>query len=599
MPGCIPIGPINPFNQAVMAAFGPNFYPPFDAGFQPADKKSLVNEKLLQIQFPGGGKIKPTGEPYKSINELLTTVMGPIGSVMSGFAPIFIILDLIRGILDIICSLFNPIPVIQSIVELFLNIIPPVIALLPPVATILFIVDMIKLIIAIIMSMLTALIPIVEQIVECGVKIPTDVLNGNFAAADGCAQRICQLLQLFLNEVGALAPLTFLLDMLDFFMGLGAQFFCAAEAECCNEDSCPQIIQDPPVGTGSILSSDAGISFEPLPGFPITITPEATVISAPSHPELVDLTKYIIESSKLKPTEDDTAAGREPATIRIKINNQLYTVTEVNVGTVTFKASGFTVDDTVSFEIVPDKTQLLLSNMISLGCMDDIKAAQIAASNNANQDSGGPGGARALDPVLTKVGRRIPRPDTLEDILIDIHDALAADPTYDATQDINDAITDYLSDLTSFYQDVVCSGASKTATSFDISKVYVVADGADSAQISLRINERSGANLIDAQLPNTNFQVVFSSNIGTIGPVIFDPVDSTYKASFTSTSSGLAEISATFLVGNQKCISPGIFDGTNIVDKVLNVEFVEPAGKYPRRRRDKQYVQSSGGRRRP
>ena len=597
MAGCTPVGPINPFNQAIMAAFGPNFYPPFNAGLQPVDKKLMVNEKLLQMQFPGGGKIKPTGEPYKSINELLTTILGPIGSIMSGFAPIFIILDLIRAILDIICALFNPIPVIQSVVELFLNVIPPVIALFPPLATVLFLIDIIKLVIAIVMAMLSALIPIIEQILECGVKIPLDVLGGNFAAVDGCAQRICQLLQLFLNEIGALAPISFILDIIDFFMGLGAKFFCAAEADCCNSESCPPVIKDPTSGSGVILSSQQGISFEPVPGFTLTIMPEATVLSVPSHPEVNDLKKFIIDQSKLTATPEDTAANREPATIRIRINgSSTYAVTDVTVGTITFKTSGMTIDEVVTFEIVPDEMQLMQKGLISLGCMDDVQAAQNAAKNNANQDSGR---GNALDPVITKVGRRFPRPDEMEEILNSIHDALAADPTYDASQDVSDAITAYLSDLTSFYQDVVCIGASRTASAFEVSKVYVVADDHDSAQISLRVNDRSGANLIDAQLPNTNFQIVFNASIGTVGPIIFDNTDSTYKASFTSNSAGTAEITASFLVGNQECISPGIFDGANIVGKVLNVEFVEPAGRYPRRRRERQYVQSSGGRRRP
>lgn len=597
MPGCVPVGPINPFNQAIMAAFGPNFYPPFNAGLQPVDKKAMTNEKLLQMQFPGGGKIKPTGQPYTSINELLTSVMGPIGSIISGFGPIFIILDLIRAILDIICSLFNPIPVIRSIVELFLNVIPPVIALLPPLASILFAIDIIKLIIAIIMAMLSSLIPIIEQIIECGTKIPEDIHKGNFAAVDGCAQRICQLLQLFLNEIGALAPISFLLEILDFIMGLGAKFFCAAEADCCDSESCPPIIREPPSGGGVILSSQAGLSFEPVPGFPIVIVPESTVLSVPSHPDVYDLKKFIIDSSKLSATSEDTAANRNPATIRVLINgNTLYAVTDVTVGTITFKTSGMAVDEIVTFEIVPDQIQLMQNNLISLGCIDDVMAAQTAARNSANNDSGG---GNALASLSSKIGRLIPRPDELEKILNSIHDALAADPTYDATQDVNDAITAYLSDLTSFYQDVVCVGASRTASAFEISKVYVVADGNDSAQISLRVNERSGANLIDAQLPNTNFHVVFNASMGTVGPVMFDSADATYKASFTSNSAGVAEITASFLVVNQECISPGVLDGSDIVGKVLNVEFVEPAGRYPRRRRERQYIQSSGGRRRP
>ena len=596
MPGCIAAGPINPFNQAIMAAFGPTFYPPFNAGFQPADKKLMVNEKLLQMMLPGGGKLKPTGQPYTTINETLTTITGAIGAVMSGFGPIFIILDLIRAILDIICALSNPIPVIQSIVELFLNVVPPVIALFPPLASILFAIDIVKLIIAIIMAMLSALIPIIEQILECGTKIPTDILSGNFSAVDGCSQRICQLLQLFLNEVGALAPISFILEILDFIMGLGAKFFCAAEASCCNSDSCPSIINDPTSGSATVLSSQAGVEFEPIPGFPIVITPEATVLSAPQHPEVADLKKYIVDSAKLKPTDEDRAADRDPATIRVLIDNDLYIVTDVDVGTITFKASGFTVNSVVSFEIVPDKLQLVNSNMIGLGCMDDIIAAQTAASKNANDDSGGD--RNALDSLISKVGR-IPRPDAMEEALMQIHDALAADPTYDASQDVNDAVSTYLSDLTSFYQDVVCAGASRTSSAFEVSKIYVIADGNDSTQISLRVNERGGANLIDAQLPNTNFQVAFTASMGVVGPVIFDSSDSTYKSSFISSSPGVAEVRAAFLVGNKECISPGTFNNTDIVDKVLNVEFVEPAGRYPRRRLDKQYTQSSGGRRRP
>lgn len=599
MPGCIPIGPINPFNQAIIAAFGENFYPPFNAGYQPADKAAMVSEKLLQFQLPAGGKIKPTGQPYTNINETLTTLLGPIGSIMSGFAPIFIILDLIRGILDIICALFNPIPVVESVVDLFLNVIPPVISILPPVAAILLAIDIIKLIVAIVVSLLSSLIPIIDQILECGNKIPNDISSGNFAAVDGCAQRICQLLQLFLNEIGALGPISFILEMLDTIMGLGAKFFCAAEAECCNPSNCPPIINDPSVGTATVLSSQEGINLIDTVGIDLEIIPPSTVLSAPQNPELANLKPYIYDPTKLNPTQEDTAAGRDPATIRIRINNTLYGVTDAGVGTITIRASGFTIDSSVDFEIVPDQTQLLLNNLIGLGCLDDIVAATTAARNGANNDSGlNNGGGGALTPLVLKTGF-IPRPTVLEAKLRAAHDAIAADPTLDVTGDVNDAVTEYLGQLTSFYEDVVCSGASRTSTDFSSTKAYVVADGSDSAQVSLKVTERSGANLLDAQLPNTNFNVIISSTVGTVGPVVFDPSDSTYKASITSDSSGIAEISATFLVGNQECIKPGTFDGTNIVDKVLNIEFVAPAGQYPRRRRENQYVQSSGGRRRP
>ena len=121
----------------------------------------------------------------------------------------------------------------------------------------------------------------------------------------------------------------------------------------------------------------------------------------------------------------------------------------------------------------------------------------------------------------------------------------------------------------------------------------------DSAQLTLEIDEKNGANLLEANLPNTNISAIFTSNVGVVGTAIFDPADAKFKASFTSTQAGVASVTAQFLVDNKVCMVPGVFNGANISDKVINIEFAEAAGKYPRRRQERDYVQSAGGRRRP
>ena len=103
MSNCLPLQPINPLNQILIDIFGENYAPPYNAGSQPRDKLAMVNDSLLTMQFPGGGVIKPPGEPSKSMGELLSGITSQIAPIFSFFGPMFIILDLIRAIIDIIC----------------------------------------------------------------------------------------------------------------------------------------------------------------------------------------------------------------------------------------------------------------------------------------------------------------------------------------------------------------------------------------------------------------------------------------------------------------------------------------------------------------
>lgn len=245
--------PVNPLSQLLLSTLGSNFFPPFNAGFQPVDTSAFTEEKLLQFQLPGGGKIKGVGDPnHLHLSEYVTPLIGAIGTVFSFFAPLFLILDVIRAIIDIICALFNPVPLILTIVDLFVAVLPPIIALFPPFSGVLLGINVAKLIVALIGSLVASFLPIIDEIVTTTQTVIGELANGNISIVDIVTLKICQLLQEFANKIGGLLPISFILELINIFMSIGSKFFCAPSSPCCTEESCPPIIINPPGGKAKV-----------------------------------------------------------------------------------------------------------------------------------------------------------------------------------------------------------------------------------------------------------------------------------------------------------------------------------------------------------
>lgn len=258
---CIPDLPAtNPISQLIVSALGDNFFPPFDPNFQPVDRSKLTEEKFLQWQLPGGGKIKPIGDPkHTHLSEYLTPLSGLLGSVFAFFGPLYIILDVIRALIDILCSLFNPIPLILTFIDLFINVLPPLIALYPPLSSILHAINVAKLLVAIAGSMIAALIPIIVEIVHCAIDIPTELAQGNINIVEACEVKLCELFQEMANAMAGFGPIKFILEILQLFLELGAQFPCVPAlpgipgSPCCTSENCPPVVINPPRGTMRVL----------------------------------------------------------------------------------------------------------------------------------------------------------------------------------------------------------------------------------------------------------------------------------------------------------------------------------------------------------
>lgn len=286
---CFPPAPINPISEVILGAFGDNFFPPYNTGFQPTKRSDMTNETLLKLSQPGGGKLKPIGEPdQRHISEILSPVAGLLGAVFSFFAPLYIILDLIRALIDIICSFFNPAPLISSVLDLFLNVVPPAIALYPPLSSILHALNTAKVVTAIVASTTSSIMPIIDLLVENALTIPDLIADGNPAAAEAVATKICILLETFANELGGFAPISFIIELLELFLNLGSKFFCVSDSVCCTPEVCPPIIFDPPSGTGEIV-------YLTIPGVTINDLLDLTGLRAVDFDSLFDLPITILD----------------------------------------------------------------------------------------------------------------------------------------------------------------------------------------------------------------------------------------------------------------------------------------------------------------
>jgi len=270
--GCLPnVPPTNPISQLIVGALGENFYPPFDPNFAPPKRGQMTEEKLLKMILPGGGKLKPIGDPkHVHISEYIAPITGLLGSVFAFFGPIYIILDVIRAIIDIICSLFNPVPLILSIVDLFINVVPPLIALYPPLSSILLAINVIKVLVSIVGAIGASLVPLIKDIVEKALEVPGRLAEGDIAFVDIVEVKLCELFQEFSNIIAGFAPLKFVLELINIFMNLGAKGFCVAGtadnpgAPCCGPEECPPIIINPSYGKMVVLDTIKSFSLHDI-----------------------------------------------------------------------------------------------------------------------------------------------------------------------------------------------------------------------------------------------------------------------------------------------------------------------------------------------
>lgn len=612
MADCFNVGldQINPINQLILDVFGNVFAPSQSTVSQPPDKTELRQTEMLKLVLPGKIEIAPPPNPLaKTIQDFISMVIGPLSSVMAGLAPIFIILDFIRAIVDIICSLFNPIPLVAAVVKLLVEFAPPVIALFPPFAIIPIAIDIAKIVVAICVSIIAEIVPTIVVIVNNARSITKLISEGNIKAVVGVNSKICQMIQELQNQTGILSAIGFILDILDFFMSLGSAFFCfpsfsgSDDSSCCDEENCPAIFINPAGGVARVV--------DVRPSILGVIEPETEleVLTAVSQPNAIGLLSSVgightYTVAEMNAHNDYIVNQAQQPTIKIKMTrgslSKTVSVSSIIDGRIKVRDDTFSVGSDVNYIIVPDKDALLVSpntKKIGLSCMDDIilgsngLRTKINTGNKATMDAGLSG----LDPLAVKLGSTFPRPPLTD--LNDAITALAANPTVSQNDRINGILQDYIDKVSDFYDRVICIGANSAQSSLSADKTFAFAN-LDSVKLSLRIRDIGGNNLLLGGIPGTTATAQFFTTLGTISDPVLDSNAGVYTATLTTDTPGIANITAAFTVAGQSCMLPQFFDGFTFSESIVSVKFAADSGDFQKRRRDRQYVQARGSRRR-
>lgn len=628
---CFPDGtPMNPVNAAILAAF-PNFTPTF-AGFYP-DQNALGTEPLLQLQGPGATEFGPPPTNLaQTISDYLTPVVATL-SYITGFAkPIFDIIALIIGIINVLCSLVDPIKVAEAVTKLLTTYVPRILSLIPPFAGLVIALDVAKVAIAIAAALIQEILPMVEDVINNALSIADAISTGNAAAVTAIEQKLCLAFQIIGNQISLAGPINTLIQLINTILQAGSEGFCAAgdDSECCN--ACPAFVTNSPAGNARVVSIAPEFT---LPGFPVPIVPATARVAlrtAVASENTFGIVRNVPVGSTYRtnrPNGSEEPIGtfmadippfidvsEETMSIQLTRNGttRTYLVRDAEVDMlggnqvlhVTVAADDLVEGNDFTYVLLSDEIAMYRLQKLTIGCNSDIGGAASVLSQRINIDSTAwqtnqnnvldgyavAAASAGLDPAIRKIGTTLRPIDIggLRACLARLQEKPTDRSILTCFQGILEA---ELEDKRDFHDRVVCAAASSLNSQFTVSKNTAFI-GDDSVQLSFTIRDVAGAPIMAATIPNTSASVVFTSDLGVITPTVFDITTGTYTATLTSTEAGTANVTA-FFVTSDVCMQPR--DGSSGFPPVTEViEFIPDI--YKPRRNERQYVQSRGGRRR-
>lgn len=406
---------------------GQNYSAPYDSASQPGTAADRNDDDLLQYQVPGGTSLKGYAEPSQSesmgtaINTLLTTV----APMMSAFGLILPILGVILGILEVICALLNPFSVKRAVKKLLKKWVPAFISLFPPLAGVVIALSTIKLILSVVFFILTVVIPSISLLVDnikTLARVIGDPNNATKAEKDAVRAQMLSLLLELANQLGILAVMKPLLEIIFLILRIGGKLPCKKKKKkkrgggipaiyqgarplnnrldfsnvadtdndddpdttCCDDDVCPPAFKDPPKGTGILTPTYYGS--DSLPFIAWKITP------LNGHDRIDDIQPYVQSfREQLNAQLDEginealpAGAQGDAAYFRVKVSGRrgIGTTFTLPILKINSRGSGgamYVMDSrlvslfgTVNYEIVPNWDMLVARNIVGLGCDPEI-----------------------------------------------------------------------------------------------------------------------------------------------------------------------------------------------------------------------------------
>jgi hypothetical protein len=207
--------PINPVNLGILDIF-PNFVPSFAVSFQPTDLDAMAKEALLQLQGMGGVDFPaiPRSDA-KTISELLGPAIAVLSNIVGFAQPIFDIIQLIIGIINVLCSLVDPFKVAEAVTKLLLTYVPKVLSLIPPFAALTMALDAAKVAIAIAAAMIQEILPTIQALINNALSIADAISTGNAATVVAIESKLCTMFQIIANQLALAAPINTLINLIN------------------------------------------------------------------------------------------------------------------------------------------------------------------------------------------------------------------------------------------------------------------------------------------------------------------------------------------------------------------------------------------------
>lgn len=239
--------------EALIESFGQAFMPPFDASVQPQDASLFADAELLQFNLPLGMLLKPS-VGGASIGDSVNYVIDKLSPIMTAYGFIMPIIEVIIAIIEVLCALINPIALKRALKKLLTIAIPKLLQLIPFFAGVIIIISIIKLILAILIFIMTVVIPMLELIKE-NAKLVLEALESlkdgdNLAQdrVDAGKEKIEAMIVELINQLGVLKTLIPVINLITSMLSIDFSFPC--KKDCCSDDVCPDIIKNPPSGSG-------------------------------------------------------------------------------------------------------------------------------------------------------------------------------------------------------------------------------------------------------------------------------------------------------------------------------------------------------------
>lgn len=599
--------------QGILDSAGPNFAPPYDSNYQPANSTSFNAESLIQMQLPGGGVMQGMADPgaTETLSTAINSALAGLAPFISAYALILPILGVIRGIIEIICALLNPFAVIRAVIRLFKKWIPPFIALFPMFAGVIILLNIIKAIIAIIFYVLTVVIPTIELIRE-NIKAVAAALGAGAdkseAAAEAGKQKIRDLIAELLQQSGVLQVLQPIMEITFAILGLTAGFPCGSGKgrkkrsvpflapavddadgdDCSNCESCPEIISDRdavPKGVGALIPSSF-CDYSPLFVFKLVTT----------NDKIRELEQYIqSKEAQLEGCLDEpirfakpVGSNRDTSLIKVKITSRRGKARTITVPVLDIEGTNIKIISplarlfvgVVNYEIEVDYEMMVMNGIMGVSCHPDVAAV----ANNVNNRFSDIDGS-FLDNY----------PDTasfLDDYnnLITDYNSLIGELNEDNTDeeldkisgDLVNTLNDFITKSTRQFNYIASGAASDTYSTLEVNKTQVKADNIDKGLIIVTPKDVTGSSLLKDAPPGADIQVDIFSTFGTLGEKQFDSSTGSITAEISSHLLGSTEITAK--VSGNFIKTAG---DTEDVTKIITVKFVSDAQLPARRKKSK------------